>query len=199
VDFQTPWRTAGGPGTEAYSWDRAENTLYVFFDATDEDLIATIDYTVENGMAVYDDYGELYWQYVTAGWEVDSQNVTATVDLPVPAGDQVEAGSNVYAWGHGPLDGRLDIDAENQQVLYQVPRVQGGQYSEARVLVPTDWLPNASESSLALHTGQECLQDILADEQSWADSANAQRVQSLLFVAFWIVIIVAVEPVCSES
>ena len=59
VPFQTPWRDAGGPGGEAYSYDEEERTLYVFFDVTDESLVVNIDWTVVSGISAYDDMGEL--------------------------------------------------------------------------------------------------------------------------------------------
>ena len=187
VPFQVEWRDAGGPGGEAWSYDEQQKTLYVFFDAYDESLNVIINWTVENGISAYDDMAELYWKYITDGWAVDSQNVKATVNLPVPAGQTVSAAENVFAWGHGPLDGTVHFN-DDGTITYSVSRVSAGQFAEARVLFPVEWLPNLSDSSKALHAGQTIYDSALADEQHWADEANYERIASRAYVGFWIVL-----------
>lgn len=190
VPFQTQWRSSGGPGGEAYSWDEEEETLYVFFRASYESLDVTIDYTVVNGISAYDDMGEFYWQYITEGWAVDSDDVTATVTLPVPDGIGVSGGDNVYAWGHGPIDGEVRFN-DDGTITYTVPEVPSGDFAEARVLFPVEWLTNLSASSKVLHEGESILPSALQEEQQWADEANFQRLQSRLFAGFFFALAVA--------
>lgn len=64
VAFQNKWRDAGGPGTDAYSVDEGQNTVYVFFNATDSRMVVQLDYTIENGVQAYKDCSDLYWRYV---------------------------------------------------------------------------------------------------------------------------------------
>ena len=187
VEFQTPWRSAGGPGGEAWSWDEAKNTLYVFFDAYDESMIASIDYTVVGAIAAYDDMGELYWKYITDGWAVDARNVTLDVTLPVPAGETVTPTENAYAWGHGPIDGSVHFN-DDGTITYQVGNVPAGTFAEARVLFPTTWLTNLSTSSRKLYAGQTRLDSALAEEQAWADGANAERWAARFYIIFWCVL-----------
>ncbi len=73
----------GRPGTDSYSVDTPKNSVYVFFDASDERSIITLDYTMETERSVQD-VGEVYWQYIGAQWEVASDDVTMTLALPVP-------------------------------------------------------------------------------------------------------------------
>ena len=187
VPFQTPWRDAGGPGGEAYSYDEEERTLYVFFDVTDESLVVNIDWTVVNGISAYDDMGELYWKYINSGWAVDSEDVTATVTLPVPEGETVSPTENVFAWGHGPINGTVHFN-DDGTITYYVDRVSAGTWAEARVLFPVEWMPNLSESSKALHAGETIYDSALADEQKWADEANMERMGARVFLGFWIVL-----------
>ena len=187
VEFQTPWRDAGGPGGEAWSWDEARNTLYVFFKASDESMIASIDYTVVDAIAAYDDMGELYWKYVTDGWAVDAQDVDLTVTLPVPAGETVEPTENAFAWGHGPLNGSVHFNDQGA-VVYKVDRVSAGTYAEARVLFPVAWLTNLSDSAKQRNAGTEILPSVLADEQAWADQANSERWLARAYIIFWCVL-----------
>ena len=181
VPFVLGWRDAGGPGTDAYSVDAPMNTVYAFFDVSDEKAVIELDYTVVNGVQAYKDVAEVNWKYVGDQWEESSADVTMTLALPVPQGVAVEPGENVRAWGHGPLDGSLAINADGS-VTYTVPKVNAGQYAEARVVFPVAWLTNLSPDAAKLHADEMRLDKVLADEEDWADQANRNRMQSLAFV-----------------
>lgn len=116
----------------------------------------------------WSDTGELYWQFVAPGWQVDSGDVTCTIHLPRPDGEAVTAGDTVRAWGHGDLTGDVSI-GEDGTVTYTVPSVAAGEYAEARVTFPEAWL--ASESI----TEGDRLDALLDEEGDWADAANRQR------------------------
>ena len=179
--FVLSWRDSGGPGTDSYSFDAPKNSAYVFFDVTDERRIIELDYAVENGAQAYSDVGEVYWKYIGSQWEEDSDNVTMTLALPVPQGTEVKPGENVRAWGHGPLDGKVTVNADGT-VTYAVPHVAAGQYAEARTVFPVGWLTNLSSESAALHQGESHLDQVLKEEQTWSDQANRTRTLSLAFV-----------------
>ena len=134
---------------------------------SDESAVFVIGYTDTNLAARYDDVSELYWKFVSDGWDEESRNVTCTIHLPVPDGKKVEPEENVRAWGHGPLDGNVSFDGND--VVYTAPGVGSSEFAEARITFPTDWLSEASS------LGGRVLQDILAEEQQWADEANARR------------------------
>lgn len=179
--FVLSWRDSGGPGVDSYSFDAPMNSVYVFFNASDERCIIELDYTVINGAQAFQDVGEVYWQYIGSQWAEASDNVTMTLALPVPQGTEVNPGENVRAWGHGPLDGKVTVNADGT-VTYTVPHVSAGQYAEARVLFPVEWLTNLSSESALLHRGQDRLSTALDEEKSWSDKANRIRVLSLGFV-----------------
>lgn len=203
VAFNLEWREDGGPGTTAYSVDIAQKTVYLFGDFDDEAVTATIDYTIVDGVQRYADQGELYWQFVGAPWAEDSDNVTLTVNLPVPAGvaagsaagsgvgaaagdgaaesnNAVVAGETVRAWGHGPLDANVTIDEATNSVVYTVPSVKSGQFAEARILFPASWLTAVKGTDVNAHPNEQRLDQALTDEQRWADQANASRMGQLL-------------------
>lgn len=181
TSFNLDWRDAGGPGTDSYSVDSPKNSVYVFFHASDERMVITLDYTIENGVVAYKDVADAYWKYIGDQWEVASENVTMTLSLPVPQDVSVVAGENVRAWGHGPLDGTLAINADGT-IVYKNPQVNPGQYAEARVAFPVEWLTNLKgEGSLAARD-QNHLDTILKEEQAWSDQANRDRLFSLAFV-----------------
>lgn len=180
--FNLKWRDEGGPGTDAYSLDEGENTLYVFFHASNSRMVVQLDYTIENGVQAYKDCADLYWRYVGSEWAVDSNNVTCTITLPVPSGSTAVVGDNVRAWGHGPLTGSLAFNETATAVTYKVDTVQAGSYAEARVVFPVSWLTSISAAALKVHGDESHLETVLSAEQTWADQANYQRMYSLIFV-----------------
>lgn len=181
VPFVLSWRDSGGPGTDSFSLDVPQNTVYAFFKASDEKVMIELDYTVVNGVQAYKDIGEVYWKYIGDQWEESSENITMTLALPVPLGVTVVPGDNVRAWGHGPLDGKVTVNADGT-VTYTVPRVGAGQYAEARVVFPVSWLTNLSPEALKLHQNESRLDQVLSEEQTWADRANTDRMLSLAFI-----------------
>lgn len=181
VPFVLEWRDSGGPGRDAYSFDQARSTVYVFFDAANDQRLIELDYTVKNGATAYSDVSEVYWQFIGEQWPVASENVEMSLALPVPSGVTVEPGRNVRAWGHGSPDGVVEIN-EDGSVHYSIPRVEGGSYAEARVVFPSDWLTNLPSGTAQPHRTEAHLSSVLAEEQVWADQANRSRVASLSLV-----------------
>lgn len=187
VPFQTQWRSSGGPGYAGYSVDVAQASVYVFFEADDERLTVDLSYRMEGAAQVHSDVAELYWQYVGSQWAEASDDVACTITLPVPAGAAVQAGENVRAWGHGPLDGSVSVNGDGT-VSYTVPRVAPGEFAEARITFPPGWLSGVDPA--AVHDG-EALAGILAEEQQWADQANAQRMSAVALIVACVLVALA--------
>ncbi|WP_239442822.1 DUF2207 domain-containing protein [Gordonibacter sp. An230] len=181
VPFVSAWRDEGGPGKNAYSLDNPKDTVYVFFDASDERMMIELDYTFINGVQAFKDVGEVYWKYVSDQWAETSDNVTMTLTLPVPQGAEVRAGENVRAWGHGPIDGTLTVNADGS-VVYRVSHVSSGQYAEARVVFPVEWLTNLSGDAAQANRDVLRLDSVMDEERRWADEANLNRMLSLGFI-----------------
>ena len=189
VEFQRAWREEGGAGFPSYSIDEDRNTVYVFFDASDAEVSMTLNYSISNFVQVYDDVAEVYWQYIGHGWSVDSDHVSATLSIPVPSGVQVEAGKNVRAWGHGPLDGRLSI-GDDGTIYAQASSVSSGGYAEIHTVFPTEWMTVAG-SAPNKYMGNR-LDSVLADEEKLADQANASRLQSLAYIVICLLVSIAI-------
>ena len=149
----------------------------------DESARFVISYSASGIVTRWDDTGELYWKFVSDGWDVESQNVTCTVSLPVPSGESVTPEENVRAWGHGPLDASVAFDGND--IVYSVPGVGTDEYAEARITFPTSWISDCEVTS-----GSE-LSSILSEEQQWADEANAKREQAWIVEVVSIVVAVA--------
>ncbi len=74
------------------------------------------------------------------------------VVLPVAADDSVKVMENVYAWGHGPADGEVDIRSDGT-VIFTDPAVEPTMYAKARVMFPVEWLTNLSEEARLANQG----------------------------------------------
>ncbi len=178
VEFESLWRDEGGPGYPAWSYDAVYDTVYAFFEADDEALTFQLDYAVVNGVQVYEDVAELYWAFVGSNWAVDSENVTALVQLPMPAGETAQPGENVRAWGHGALNGEVTVNGDGT-VLFEIPRVDAGTYAEARITFPAEWMTGVSPDAVYNYSA---LDSIVNEEQEWADEANRQRTLSRILL-----------------
>lgn len=141
---------------------------------SNEEATFVINYTNTNLASRYDDVSELYWEFVVEGGDVEFENVTCTVHLPVPDGKVVEPEENVRAWGHGPLDASVHFNGND--VVYTVPGVGTSEFAEARIVFPAEWLSEATSQ------GGKVLQDILKEEREWADEANARRERAQMLV-----------------
>jgi hypothetical protein len=176
--FDISWRSGDGPDTDEWSFDKAERTLHVYGKLPANRVIVEVQYEVEGAITIYDDAADLQWTYVPKDYAVSLENVQAEVVLPLPAGAQVEPMQNVYAWGHGPADGTVDIRSDGT-IMFNVPRVSPLQYAEARVMFPVGWLSNLSDEEKRAHQGELQFEYTARYEETWADRAAAAEINKL--------------------
>lgn len=89
--------------------------------------------------------------------------MTAEVYLPLPApASPSQGGPNdkIWAFGHGPLNGRVSIPT-NQKVTFSADNLAAGKFFEVRVLFPK--LKNAESAQ----KGNLTLETILKEEKSF--------------------------------
>ena len=150
-----------------YDTDTDITRIQIFTQVDDQPVTFRINYVVTNGVVAWGDVGELYWKYVSDGWDESSQHVTCDVHLPIPAGTTVTPGDNVRAWGHGPLNGTVEVTDDGAH--YSVREVGTSEFAEARLAFPVSWLSGMTPGS------RDALDAIVEEETAWADQANAQR------------------------
>lgn len=158
---------SGDRGTYELSEYSSYTQVKLYSPHEDESATFTIVYELTNVATRWEDTGELYWKFVSDGWDVESRNVTCTLHLPVAAGEAVSAGDSVRAWGHGPLDAEVSFSRDD--VVFSVPGVGTDEYAEMRVAFPAGWISSCEQTS-----GSK-LDAILSEERAWADEANAKR------------------------
>ena len=140
VPFDTDWRTEGGPGDGYWAYDETRESIYAFSDSDDTTKTYEFRFAYQPATKKYEDVAELYWQFIPAGWDVDTQNVTATVHLPVPEGQTVNAADNVYAWAHSEDRGSCQFN-DDGTITYTYNRVTSGNFAEMRIVFPASWVP----------------------------------------------------------
>lgn len=144
-----------------------------------------VSYIINGAVMAWSDTAELYWKFVGDGWAEPSHDVTLTLGFSGEAHDiygsdgSVESRDwssdelfdlGVRAWGHGPLDASVQVgDLGAPVARFTVPRVDPGEYAEARMAFPVSWVPALQASSSAR------LEAMLDEEAAWADEANARR------------------------
>lgn len=135
-----------------------------------DSVIFYVSYTMTGAVMNWSDTAELYWKFVGDGWSADSDDVEMEVYFAnAAAGTAAVKGDNFRAWGHGPLTGDVSLDADEPMVAYTIPCVHQGEFAEARIAFPSDWVPQLAAS------GEERTSTILSEEKEWADEANARR------------------------
>lgn len=135
-----------------------------------DSAIYYVSYTMTGAVMNWADTAELYWKFVGDGWSADSDDVEMEVRFAnAAAGTAAVKGDNFRAWGHGPLAGDVSLDEDEPMVTYTIPCVHQGEFAEARIAFPSDWVPQLAAS------GEERMSTILSEEKEWADEANARR------------------------
>ncbi len=159
-------RVSGGEVSGTYTFTSggdAGTTIRWYYDAVNERRTFRVTYRVLGAIVAYDDVAELYWKFIGDGWDAGANEVVATVHLPPGA-----AAGDVRAWGHGPLNGRVDI-VDPTTIRWIVTGLPPRTFVEGRVAFPPRLVPGAPK-----HGGTR-LPDVLSEEGALADKANEDR------------------------
>ncbi len=125
-----------------------------------------ISYQVEDAVAKYNDYAELYWQFVGEDFEIDAQNITGTILLP---GNTVDT-EEIKVWGHTEdLNGEI-YTTDTDRIEFSIDGFRAGRYVEIRTLFPTELLLSSGRTR-----NIERLNEVIQEETQWANQANNRR------------------------
>ncbi len=127
-----------------------------------------IQYKVEDAIAKYNDYSELYWQFVGNDFEIDSSKVTGKIRLPQKASNKDE----IKVWGHTEdLNGEIYATTEDT-IEFEINKYRSGRFIEIRSLFPTDMIYSSNRTY-----NKTILDNVIAEETKWAEEANAKRLK----------------------
>ena len=125
-----------------------------------------ISYKVEDAIAKYSDYAELYWQFVGEDFEISSEKITGEIYLPSNA----ENISEIKVWGHTEdLNGNIYATSTNK-IEFNIYGFRAGRYVEIRSLFPTEMIAYSNREEQ-----KTVLQEVIEEETNWANEANAKR------------------------
>ena len=125
-----------------------------------------ISYKVNDAIAKYQDYAELYWQFVGSDFEVSAGNVTGTITLPQNATSK----DDIKVWGHTEgLNGEIYATSTNK-IDFDVNNFRAGRYIEIRTLFPTSIVTSSSRTY-----SKNRLDEVVSEETVWANEANSRR------------------------
>ncbi len=138
----------------------------VGLDTTTANKKYQISYTVKDAITKYNDYAELYWQFVGKDFEVNASKITGTVYLPsnVPNKDEIKV------WGHtAGLNGTI-YATDTNKIQFEINQFKNGTYVEVRTLFPTSLISNSGRVKQT-----DILDKAVKEETKWADKANTKR------------------------
>ncbi|BCX14500.1 MAG: hypothetical protein KatS3mg088_183 [Patescibacteria group bacterium] len=147
-----------------YQTEKDEEVFYVkwFYNASNEQKTFTLKYKIKNAITNRADISEFYWQLIGDKWTKSTGEVKATVFLPFAVADD-----KIWAFGHGPLNGKIDI-ISNRQINFYASSLPANTFFEVRVLFPKlENAPFAQESNLSLD-------DVLREEKSFSYKDKAK-------------------------
>lgn len=125
-----------------------------------------ISYTVKDAITKYNDYAELYWQFVGEDFEVNARKITGTIYLP----SNVSNKEKIKVWGHTKgLNGTI-YATDTNKIEFQIKNFKNGTYVEARTLFPTSLINTSGRTK-----NVNILDKAVKEETKWADKANKER------------------------
>lgn len=138
----------------------------VGLDASAEIKTYQITYTVKDAIAKYNDYAELYWQFVGSDFEINARKITGTIYLPgnAPSKDDIKV------WGHSEgLNGTIYATAQNK-IEFDITAFKSGRYIEIRTLFPPNLINSTGRTK-----NSNIYEKVVKEETKWANKANRQR------------------------
>lgn len=125
-----------------------------------------ISYTVVDAIGKYNDYAELYWQFIGEDFEVDADKITGTITLPSNA----ESEEDIKVWGHTEnLNGEIYV-TDTDKIKFQLENFDAGRYVEVRILFPTEMIESTGRAY-----NEDRYDDVIKEETKWANQANLRR------------------------
>lgn len=127
-----------------------------------------ISYTVQDVISKYNDYAQLYWQFIGSDFEIDARKITGTITLP----GQVKSKDEIKVWGHTEdLNGEIYVTNLNE-IKFELNGFNSGRYVEIRTLFPTTLITSSTRTS-----DRNILNNVVEEETVWANEANERRLR----------------------
>ena len=145
-----------------------------------------ISYTVKDAIGKYNDYAELYWQFIGEDFEISADKVTGTITLPSMA----ESTDDIKVWGHTEqLNGEIHVTDKNK-IKFQIDNFNAGRYVEVRILFQKEMIETSGRTY-----NENRYDTVIEEETKWANQANLRReweeIEEEVIATFVVFIIIA--------
>lgn len=160
-----------------YFFREEESRYYIkwFYEAVGGAKTFTIKYTIKNAVLAHKDIAEFYWKLIGDQWDKGVGFVEVKIYLPEGRFENSSGGENglenIHGFGHGPLNGKVDIPSKNQ-VNFSAQNLPSKQFFEVRVLFDKGLLDTSYTESVSDNI---TLDQILDEEKSFADKTERRK------------------------
>lgn len=141
-----------------------------------------ISYKVDDAIAKYNDYAELYWQFIGENFQISAEKVRGKIILPYNADNK----ENIRVWAHTEdLNGEIYVTDLNK-IEFNIINYSGNKYVEVRSLFPKDMIVSS-----ARQYNNNILDNVLQEEDKWANDANArrERQQNMIYYVIGVILL----------
>jgi uncharacterized membrane protein len=150
-------------------------TFRIYDQSANEKKSFLLEYQLKNVVTKYNDIAEFYWKFFDQSNSSPIQRVQIEVSFP---GQTVNT-DELKVFGHGPSQGQVSI-LDRGVVLYEVEGLSANEMVEARILLPTSFVPEAGKI-----VNKDQYAQIMQEELAWAESSDREN----LFVIFGLLLI----------
>ncbi|MFD3158091.1 DUF2207 domain-containing protein [Haloimpatiens sp. FM7330] len=143
-----------------------------------------IKYTLANCGKVYNDVGELYYNFWDSGYETRVENLEGTIILPEDV-----LTKNIKAFPHGPMNVSSNI-LDNRTIKFNARDIKSNDYVSGRIIFPREIL--SKSRNIVDANG---LENILKQEKEYKSSLQKKimrekKLQSFAKYAFWVILFI---------
>lgn len=140
-----------------------------------------IDYKINDVITKYNDYSELYWQFIGKDFEIRAAKIKGTIILPEKVLDKNE----IRVWAHSKdLNGTI-YTTDLNKIEFNMTNYRGNRYVEVRTLFPNSLITNTKRIY-----SFNILEKAISEETKWADEANKKREMDKRTIEMFFIVIV---------
>lgn len=144
--------------------------IKLYAPARNEQKEFIFKYTLTDGVKVFKDIAQLNKKMVGKAWDEPIKHIKITINLP-----REVSKDEIYAFGHGPLHGNVEI-VNGKQVVYSIDNYYPGKFLETNLLFPTSVIDEITPNKII---AKDVLDKILKIEKKLADKVNRTRQKAI--------------------
>ena len=165
------------------------DTVKIYSPSEDETKTFNISYVLNNVAVRHNDVGELYYNFIGGEWDKVIQELNIDIKLP-----NNKRKDTLYAFGHGPYNGKVTIKDKNNVNLY-IKNVPKGKYVAGRLVFDLDNINDSKKKS-----DKDAFSSIMQQEKNiYNGIRNKDRIKNITFILsialliYWLVLILLYE------